>query len=436
MAQGDAVENWPGDALAVLARLPDAVLLHSGRLDPPWSRRCVIAVPDGAYRWTWEDRGQWIGNDPPPVSGELFADLDRLADDAACLYVGYLGYDAGRLIEDLPVVAAADRDWPVAQWQRCRGWAVLDLESRTWTAHGTWAHRPPRLTAPVDVSFEAGPPEPAIAPEAHRTAVRRVLQYIAAGDVFEVNLAQRFTAPFLGSPVGLFTALAARSPAWYGACLRLIAHPGDPQRCLCSTSPELFLRLDAAGHVVTRPIKGTRSAAASAAELRDSVKDQAELNMVVDMLRNDLGRVSRYGSVQVPQPRVIESHPTVHHGVATIEADLRPGRGVGDLLRATFPGGSITGAPKVRAMQIIEQLEPVRRGPYCGAIGMIHGPTAELNIAIRTLLIEQHAPGGAGRADFSVGGGIVADSDPQEEYQETLAKAAAMQAALSAEGGR
>ncbi|HSU69508.1 MAG TPA: chorismate-binding protein, partial [Tepidisphaeraceae bacterium] len=161
------------------------------------------------------------------------------------------------------------------------------------------------------------------------------------------------------------------------------------------------------------------------AELRDSIKDQAELNMIVDLERNDLGRVCRIGTVKVPEPRVIESHPTVFHGAATIEGVLRDDVGFIDLLRAVFPGGSITGAPKIRAMQIIEELEPVRRGPYCGAIGYLAGDgSMEFNVAIRTMIFRE------GLVHVPVGGGIVADSDPAAEYDETLVKAQAMFAAL------
>jgi len=160
--------------------------------------------------------------------------------------------------------------------------------------------------------------------------------------------------------------------------------------------------------------------------LRKSPKDQAELNMIVDLERNDLGRVCRIGSVRVTQPRTIESHPTVCHGVATIEGTLRDDVTFVDLLRATFPGGSITGAPKIRAMQIIEELEPVRRGPYCGAIGYLASDgTMQFNVAIRTMIIK------AGQVHIPVGGGIVADSNPEDEYEETLVKAQAMFSALN-----
>jgi para-aminobenzoate synthetase component I len=196
----------------------------------------------------------------------------------------------------------------------------------------------------------------------------------------------------------------------------------------------LFLRVDRADasgrrKVTTRPIKGTRARGTGLDfQLRDSIKDQAELNMIIDLERNDLGRVCEIGSVKVTEPRVIERHPTVFHGVATIEGLLRPDVTFVDLLRATFPGGSITGAPKIRAMQIIEELEPTRRGPYCGAIGYIDADgTMEFNIAIRTMLIAD------GLVHIPVGGGIVADSDPVAEYEETLVKARAMFAAVGVE---
>lgn len=164
------------------------------------------------------------------------------------------------------------------------------------------------------------------------------------------------------------------------------------------------------------------------AELRDSAKDQAELNMIVDLERNDLGRVCRIGSVRVTEARRIETHPTVLHGVATIEGQLKEKVSFVDLLGATFPGGSVTGAPKIRAMQIIDELEPVRRGPYCGAVGYLAADgTMEFNVAIRTMIVA------GGRVHIPVGGGIVADSDPAREYEETLVKAQAMFASLGIE---
>jgi para-aminobenzoate synthetase component 1 len=190
--------------------------------------------------------------------------------------------------------------------------------------------------------------------------------------------------------------------------------------------------------VITRPIKGTRPRAADEAtdeamrrELIDSEKDRAELNMIIDLERNDLGRVCQYGSVRVTDPRGIEPHPTVWHSVGTVEGVLHDRYDAIDLLRATLPGGSITGAPKVRAMEIIDELEPTERSVYCGSIGMLGlDGSMVLNIAIRTIIIDR------GRAHVEVGGGIVADSDPQAEYDETLDKARGMLRALGIDDAR
>jgi len=250
--------------------------------------------------------------------------------------------------------------------------------------------------------------------------VEQAIAYIRAGDVFQVNLSQRFTLPLPADPIDVADRLRRVSPARYGAFLDFGDHS-----IICN-SPELFLRLTPDRRIVTRPIKGTRPRAPGMErELLDSVKDQAELNMIVDLERNDLGRVCEVGTVRVTEPRVIEAHPTVYHGAATIEGTLRADVSFVDLLRAVFPGGSITGAPKIRAMEIIEELEPVRRSPYCGAIGYLApGGEMEFNIAIRTMIVKD------GLVHIPVGGGIVADSDPVAEYEETLVKSRAMFAAL------
>jgi len=365
------------------------------------------------------------------------ADLRRAfdADAGASLWLGYLGYDLARSIENLPSPPTDDRGWPDFQLERCDGWLVHDNHSRRWSACGTYAAHPPLLSQQktADDTYTAGPIEPDRPADHVKRAICAVIDYIAAGDVFQVNLAQRFTGPFSGSPRALYRELCKKSPAWYGAYCEPTRFDSEPVRTLASISPELFLECDNSGHIVTRPIKGTRPSSESAEALRDSEKDRAELAMIVDLMRNDLGRVCSYGSVQVTEPRRIETHPTVHHGVATITGRLHPSRGLIDLLRATLPGGSITGAPKVRAMQIIDELEPARRGPYCGAIGMIHGNSARLNIAIRTVMIQQDDRNGIGHADVWAGGGIVADSGVDAEYQEMLDKARAMRETL--EGG-
>jgi len=256
-------------------------------------------------------------------------------------------------------------------------------------------------------------------------AVRRVQAYISAGDIFQANLAQRFTAPLAMEPLALYQRLRERSPAPYAAFLDL----GDV--IIASASPERFLSLQD-GYVEARPIKGTRPRGrtpeedrALAQALVTSDKDRAENVMIVDVLRNDLGRVCRYGSVTVPELWTLETHPTVHHLVSTVTGELAPGRDALDLVLAAFPGGSITGAPKVRAMQIIAELERCPRGPYCGAIGYVSVTGAmDLSVVIRTFVIAGET------VTFQVGGGMTADSDPAAEYQETLDKARALLDAL------
>lgn len=258
-------------------------------------------------------------------------------------------------------------------------------------------------------------------------AVTRVRDYIVAGDIFQANLSQRLEAPLEEDPWHLYRRLREVNPAPFAAYLEFDGVG------VASASPERFLRLDEQGQVETRPIKGTRPRglsplhdAALSRSLHDSEKDRAENLMIVDLLRNDLSRVCRPGTVRVPELFTLERYPTVHHLVSTVVGKLAAGRGPTDLLAAAFPGGSITGAPKVRAMEIIAELEPTRRGIYCGSIGYVSFTRAmDTSIVIRTLVAA------AGRVTFSVGGGIVADSDPDSEYQETLDKARALITALA-----
>jgi len=255
--------------------------------------------------------------------------------------------------------------------------------------------------------------------------VTQAREYILAGDIFEVNLSQRFSCPYRTQPEKLYYYLTEHNPAGYAALLRGSDH------AVVSASPELFLS-KRNNQIITRPIKGTaprgktsRQDQARRDQLLHSGKDKAELNMIIDLERNDLGRVCRYGSVEVLQERIIETHPTVFHAVATIAGQLRRNVSIADILRATFPGGSITGAPKIRAMEIIDELEPTARDVYTGSIGWIGlNGDMELNLAIRTvILIGQEA-------HVQVGGAVVTESDPQKEYDETLDKAAALVRAL------
>ena len=259
-------------------------------------------------------------------------------------------------------------------------------------------------------------------------AVRRVRDYIFAGDIFQANLSQRFEAPLHESPWAFYSRLRTRNPAPFAAFLE------TPDASVISASPERFLHVDRKGFVETRPIKGTRPRgvgpehdAALGQALAESAKDRAENLMIVDLMRNDLSRVCAPRTVRVSELFSLERYATVHHLVSTVVGQLEPGHDVLHLLRAAFPGGSITGAPKLRAMEIIAELEPSQRSVYCGSIGY-WSVTGDLDtsIAIRTAVARN------GRVYFSAGGGIVADSDPEQEYRETIDKARALIDALAA----
>jgi para-aminobenzoate synthetase component 1 len=255
--------------------------------------------------------------------------------------------------------------------------------------------------------------------------VEKARQYIIEGDIFEVNLSQRFEAELTRSPWELYLRLREINPAPFAAYLEF------DEVAIVSSSPERFLKLSG-DRVETRPIKGTirrgktpEEDRANAAELLGSAKDRAENMMIVDLERNDLGRVCRFGTVKVTELAILETYPTVYHLTSTVIGQLREGVSRIDLLKATFPGGSITGAPKVRSMEIIEELEPTRRSVYTGSLGYLSfNGDIDLNIVIRTFLIKGR------RAYFQVGGAVVYDSDPEAEYQETLDKGLALFRAL------
>ncbi len=344
--------------------------------------------------------------------------------------VGYLGYELGRHLEHLPATTADDLGLPdlalaffddLVSLDRDLGFAQrvrIPLPGVQPGPHPDLDVLCPPGTMPAAEGSD-------FSRDAYLAAVDAAKRYIEEGDIFQVNLAQRFTARIDVDPWLLYRHLRWENPAPFAAYLDF-----GPFQVL-SSSPERFLRVDGR-RVETRPIKGTRARdrdpredGRRARELAASEKDRAELAMIVDLERNDLGRVCEYGTVQVERGRAVESFASVHHLVATVSGNLRPDAELVDLLRATFPGGSITGAPKVRAMEIIDELEHHVRGPYTGAIGYLgFDGRADLNVAIRTLV---HRDGWCG---FQVGGGIVADSEPESEYQETLDKARALVAAL------
>lgn len=434
-----------GDELAVLrsaAARREPVILDSVARDPQWGRYTVVACEPVRVVWGEEPlaglaeigRRQASGGWPVPYGPGWF---------------GYLAYDAGRLFEHIPRKVCFDIRLPTMRFGLYDAVAVLDHQQQCWHVMA-WPligrqQAEDRLDElcklvtqpPVVVAGEEPLTIGRLAANMTRgeyiSAVQQALAYVAAGDIYQVNLSQRFSAVFRGNPWALYERLRDSNPACYAAFLSWGDSEGRPQAVL-SSSPELFLQVRGRT-VLTRPIKGTRPRhrdpqrdAALREQLRDSPKDRAELAMIVDLERNDLGRVCAFGSVRVVQPRLLEAHPTVWHAVADVEGRQRQECGLVDLLRATFPGGSITGAPKVRAMQIIEQLEPSARSVYCGAIGHVGlDGNATFNLPIRTMILD------GDQLHLQVGAGIVAESDPAAEYDETLAKAQGMLRAIGME---
>jgi para-aminobenzoate synthetase component 1 len=355
--------------------------------------------------------------------------------------IGAFGYDLARRVERLPSIATDDRRGLLLSLRvaelvvaiaPARDAAAL-LVRPLLTGAAVLSRRADDVASKLAAATTSGAPPPAPGRRSVTTslpradylaAVETVLEHIAAGDCFQVNLSQRLSTSFEGSTEDLYRRLRDASPAPHGAVL--------PDVGVASVSPETFLAV-AGRDVTVRPIKGTRPRdadpdldAAHADDLATSAKDRAENVMVVDLERNDLGRVCVPGSVRVPRLCAVEAHPTVWHLVSDVVGRLRHGLGYGELLRATFPCGSITGAPKVRAMEVIESLEPVRRGWYCGAVGFLSPGAASLSVAIRTAT--RHPDG---TVDHGVGGGIVADSDPEAEHAESLDKAAAFLRAVN-----
>ncbi|QIK39151.1 aminodeoxychorismate synthase component I [Caldichromatium japonicum] len=357
--------------------------------------------------------------------------------------IGYFSYDLGRQLmglprrsptaDALPEMAIGIYDWAlILDHKRQRAALVGRDEARLrdwgarWRAELGSAGVSSANHSPSRTPVAAEPPVPpaGIAPNltraAYLAAVGRIRDYLATGDCYQVNLAVRFSAPRKDDPWLSYQRLRALNPAPFAAYLQ------TPEVQILCSSPERFLRVGADGIVETKPIKGTRPRALDPREdaylaesLRLSPKDRAENLMIVDLLRNDLGKVCALGSVQVPGLFAIERFARVQHLVSTVTGRLAEGQTAIDLLRAAFPGGSITGAPKRRAMEIIDELEPHPRGVYCGAIGYLGFDGAmDTNIAIRTLV---YTPD---RIHLWAGGGIVFDSDPEAEYGELLHKAA------------
>jgi len=401
-----------------------------------------------------DDRQEIIEGNPFDVLGEL---LQKYALDSSPSpipfiggAVGYFSYDLCHFIERLPATAIDDLQLPecylafydaVLAFDNLEGKAYIastgfpELEDakriskareRLHELRGILAETPCSEEAISSKNSKKVVLHSNFTHEEYVKAVAAAREYICAGDIFQVNLSQRFEADLPITPYELYSRLRLINPAPFASYLNFDGVT------VVSASPERFLRVRG-DTVETRPIKGTRPRGRSVAEdealarsLLRSTKDRAENVMIVDLERNDLGRVCRYGTVRVSELCALETYATVFHLTSTVEGRLREDKNRIDLLKATFPGGSISGAPKVRAMEIIDELEPTRRSIYTGSIGYLSfGGEMDLNIVIRTFIIKD------GKAYFQVGGGIVYDSDPEAEYQETLDKAKALIEALA-----
>ena len=414
-----------------------------------WGSRCEIRAADSQARSSVQYGNPWNVLEQLLARYELIDEIDLPFPLGGCF--GYWGYDLKNFVEPrLRARAVNDLELPDCAVGFYDSLAIFDHHlGKTWlvatglAADGSrdesrarkqadWWHEQLSHSPTPLLPLANGGTSPRVrltsnfTRENFTTTIRRALDYIHAGDIYQVNLSQRFTAPWTGEGWEFHRALHAASPAPFGAYL----DAGDFQ--IASSSPERFLRLSG-HHIQTRPIKGTRPRsidpqrdAQLAYELQSSEKERAELVMITDLLRNDLGRVCEFGSVQVPELMRLEKYAQVQHLVSTVEGRLRAEHSHLAALRDCFPGGSITGAPKFRAMEIIDELEPVTRGPYTGSLGYLgFNRESQFNIAIRTAIVRE------GQVHFQAGAGIVADSDPEMEYEETRAKARGFLNALS-----
>ncbi|WP_275545219.1 MULTISPECIES: aminodeoxychorismate synthase component I [unclassified Pseudomonas] len=422
----------PSDYFRRIRQAPGAVLLDAGR--------------PNAERGRYDLMSAWPLAELAPVADESAnAFLQRLRDALQSLghaeapaqqtlpfvggLIGYLSYDFGRRLEALPEQSIDDLGLEDARFG-LYAWALISdhqLGTSALLFHPSLPHAErQRLQALFEAPYSedlapfhlSQPFQADIDQHRYRQAIERIQSYILAGDCYQVNFAQRFQAPCAGDPWTAYLALRQACPTPFSGFQSL----GDGNAIL-SLSPERFLKVSA-GQVETRPIKGTRRRGedaeddqAQAQELLASRKDRAENLMIVDLLRNDLGRSCRTGSVKVPELFALESYPNVHHLVSCVTAELAPDKDALDLIAGSFPGGSITGAPKIRAMQIIDELEPTRRGLYCGSLLYLDvRGEMDSSIAIRSLLVKD------GKVSCWGGGGIVTDSHWQAEYQESITK--------------
>ncbi|MET0081669.1 MAG: aminodeoxychorismate synthase component I [Sedimenticola sp.] len=423
-----------------------SIFLDSGRPSSKQGRFDILAFEPYI---TLETRGEitelrsaertWhSGEDPFSLVQQCLGDF--VQPDLSLPFIGgalgYFSYDLAHRLErfgtdavasadQLPDMAVGIYDWALVvdhvSRKSCLVGQGRDPRTRQrWESLVELFSHPTAESEPVSFGC-TGRVESNLTGEEYRSGFESIQRYIREGDCYQVNFSQQFSADCEGAPWDAYKALRSTNPAPFAAYIN------NPAGQVLSCSPERFLKVRD-GMVETKPIKGTRprssdpvTDARAILELQQSAKDRAENLMIVDLLRNDLGKSCVPGSIHVPKLFEVESFATVHHLVSTVAGKLMPEKSALDLLRGAFPGGSITGAPKLRAMEIIEELEPGRRGVYCGAIGYIgYDGAMDTNIAIRTLV---HSDG---RVSYSAGGGIVADSDCGAEYQETFDKARAV----------
>jgi para-aminobenzoate synthetase component 1 len=439
----------PIELLARARRRRRPALLCSGAGHPSTGRFSILAA-DPWLTLTWKaGAGEIRGPDglEPVAGGDPFDLIEEIRGRAHCAAappwpfsggaIGWISYDTGRAVERLPERAIDDRPFPWVDLS-FYSWAInWDHQTGKWAALASGAPGGPpaeRLCAEA-ASWALGrgggslepparppapwcPPELSLGRDEYMAGVERIRGLIGEGECYQVNLTRRITAAAPPDPLRLFRELVRTNPAPFAAWV------SGSDGLLVGSSPERFLRL-AGGRVESRPIKGTARRSPdpcadreAAARLGASGKNRAENVMIVDLVRNDLGRVCRPGSVRVEGLCEVESFEGLHHLVSTISGELDPGVGPMDTVRALFPPGSMTGAPKIRAMEIIEEIEPVRRGPYAGAAGYISASgDLDLSVIIRSFLISE------GRADLQVGGAVVADSEPEAEFEESVLKA-------------
>jgi para-aminobenzoate synthetase component 1 len=430
----------PADYFARIHLAPGAVLLDAGRplatrarydILSAWPLAALAATPDESAKVFLQRLRQSLHSLGPA----------QAPDDCPLPFVGgllgYLSYDFGRRIEQMPSAAVDDLSLADAHFG-LYSWALISDHQRQTSQlvfHPQLGSAERERLQQLFSQSSAARPAPFkllgtfsadINSAQYQTAIARIQAYILAGDCYQVNFAQRFRAACQGEPWSAYCALRAACPTPFAGYLRL-----GHEAAILSLSPERFLRLSQ-GQVETRPIKGTRprmsepqADLAMANELLASSKDRAENLMIVDLLRNDLSRNCRTASVRVPELFALESYPNVHHLVSSVTGLLRSDRDAFDLLEGSFPGGSITGAPKIRAMQIIDELEPTRRSLYCGSLLYLDvRGEMDSSIAIRSLLVKD------GHVSCWGGGGIVADSNWQDEYAESISKVAILLATL------